>query len=185
MFNGVWLIYRKRGRGRPRKYPIGESPAEKRERDRANGIRRGRGRPRKNPLDRVEKPSSGSSVEQKVENMHKAGIAAGMSSAQTPNPTDGSSNSLKPKRGRGRPPKHKKEPQVDLEEKKITGIDDEKVPASVPQDNTATTATATATGKEVTSDEDSNTNSSSPPPESLNVVVDKSNDNATSDSHNG
>lgn len=41
----------KRGRGRPRKYPIGESPSERLKAARENGVQRGRGRPRKTPID--------------------------------------------------------------------------------------------------------------------------------------
>lgn len=65
---------KKRGRGRPRKYPIGESPAEKLQAAREQGTARGRGRPRKKFLVSEEgdqnKPvaaKTGSEQDDKVE----------------------------------------------------------------------------------------------------------------------
>ncbi|KAA8913545.1 hypothetical protein TRICI_003149 [Trichomonascus ciferrii] len=131
-----------------------------------------RGRPRKNPSDRVEKPATGSSGEQKVD---KAGLIADISNstggdAQTPNPD------VKPKRGRGRPPKYKKEAPAEQEkEKKTPSTTEQDKAPSTQEDSTPSTKPKTAT-----SDEDSN-ESGSPPPESLSVVVEKSNGDTTSD----
>lgn len=58
-------VAKQRGRGRPRKYPIGESPAEKLQAARESGLTRGRGRPRKYP------------IQTKISNSNNAGTATG------------------------------------------------------------------------------------------------------------
>lgn len=120
----------KRGRGRPRKYPIGESPSERLKAARENGLQRRRGRPRKvsaSPNDsttpaQVPLPNSASSkttssnstdfTEKDPMLAHFDELEAqgllGSNGNGNSNGGDGPLNSNTPtpvKRGRGRPPK--------------------------------------------------------------------------------
>lgn len=110
----------KRGRGRPRKYPIGQSPSEKLKAARENGLQRGRGRPRKIPLSSLDAPAQiplpplQSPDEDDLEAIlnHRSTVTR----PETISAITSEAATTEPKRGRGRPPKQKAGAEQELQQ---------------------------------------------------------------------
>lgn len=110
----------KRGRGRPRKYPIGQSPSERLKAARENGMQRGRGRPRKVPTEnsipvvpvQMPLPNMGgatmSDEDDDLDDLDDEGLLV-----TAPSSGEDELVSVPVKRGRGRPPKKAKNGQTE------------------------------------------------------------------------
>ncbi|KAF5115797.1 hypothetical protein DV495_000009 [Geotrichum candidum] len=99
----------KRGRGRPRKYPIGQSPSEKLKAARENGLQRGRGRPRKLPISDIDAPAQISLPP--LQSPDEDDLDAILNDRSARGSATTTAATGEQKRGRGRPPKHKVNPE--------------------------------------------------------------------------